>query len=124
MKVTDMAVSAVFITTKVRIEVTQDCFVLLGFGPVPSRLGHHSRDGVLLDDMRSKGPLQRAAVQKKLTEVQQSQITIGIFKLQVHVLNMWKIQIGLVGSSGTTVYEPVGGQSGHDQIEDGFQNLF
>ena len=54
MKVTDMAVSAVFVTTKVRTEVTQDCSVLLGFGPVPSGLGHHSRDGVFLDGMRSK----------------------------------------------------------------------
>ena len=71
MKVTDVAVSAVFITTK---EVTQDCFVLLGFGPVPSGLGHHSRDGVLLDGMRSKDP-SKSCRMEKLTEVQQSQIT-------------------------------------------------
>ena len=35
MKVTDVAVSTVFITTKGGTEVAQDCFVLFGFGPVP-----------------------------------------------------------------------------------------
>ena len=79
MKVTDVAVSAVFITTKVRTEVTQDCFVLLGFGPVPSGLGHHSRDGVLLDGMRSKDPceeLQYGKVDRGTAKPNH----IGIFK--------------------------------------------
>ena len=71
MKVTDVAVSAVFVTTKGRTEVAQDCFVLLGFGPVPSGLGHHSRDGVLLDSMRSKAPAKSCGMEK-LAEVQQS----------------------------------------------------
>ena len=79
MKVTDVAVSTVFITTKGRTEVAQDCFVLLGFDPVPSGLDHHSSDGVLLDGMRSKDPceeLQYGKVDRGMAKPNH----IGIFK--------------------------------------------
>ena len=103
-----MAVSTVFITTKGGTEVAQDCFLLLGFGPVPSGLGHHSRDGVLLDSMRSEDPCKELWYSKidrgtaKLNHV-------DIFKFQLHVLNVWKIHIGLIRGSGTMVYEHIGG---------------
>ena len=64
MKVTNVAVSTVFITTKGGTEVAQDCFVLLGFGPVPSELGCHSRDGVHLDGMRSEDPCKELQYRK------------------------------------------------------------
>ena len=108
MEMTDMAVSTVFIATKGRTKVEQDCFILLGFGLVPSRLGHHSRDGVLLDSMRGENPceeLQNRKVDRGMAKPK----PVGIFKFQVHVLDMWKIQIGLVGSSGTMVYEHISG---------------
>ena len=98
MKVTNMAVSTVFITTKGGTEVAQDCFVLLGFGPTPSGLGHHSRDGVLLDGMRSEDPCKELQY-RKINRAMAKPNHIGIFEFWVHVLDMQKIQIGLIRGS-------------------------
>ena len=108
MKVTDMTVGTVFIATKGRTEVAQECFILLGFGPVPPGLGHHSGDGVLLDGMRGEDPMKSCGT-KKLREVWQSQIMYAYLNFKYMLLDVWEIQIGLVGSSGMTVYEHISG---------------
>ena len=102
MKVTNVVVSSVFITTKGATEVAQNCFVLLGFGPVPSGLGHHSRDGMLLDGMRSENPCKELQY-RKIDRVMAKLNHIGIFEFQVHVFDVWKIQIGLISGSGMMV---------------------
>ena len=97
MKVTDMAVGAVFVATKGRTEVAQDCSILLGFGPVSSGLGHHSRDGVLLDGMSVRTPVKSCSTEKS-TEVWQSQIMYAYLNFKYMYLMCGRFRLGWQGA--------------------------
>ena len=114
-----MVVSTILITTEGRAEVAQDCFVFFQLCLVSSSLGHDPWDCVLLYSIGSKDSGKKLKCRKVCRGMAKLNYK-HILEFQVHVFNVWKVQVGLVYGHSVMVNEHLGRQPRHNQIRNVF----